>query len=154
MSILLTRPIDDGRKHREQSTMSSDVALATAQSRLLDIVGWLRAPLILAVAYYLGAEAAFYFGTLSDKIFALFWPPNVILFCALLLVPERRWAVFIAAAFVGHVVAEVRIGMHATQLLVAFVTNCMVALGSAVAVHRFLGGPPGSGPCARRASTF
>ena len=122
--------------------MSSDVALATAQSRLLDIVGWLRAPLILAVAYYLGAEAAFYFGTLSDKIFALFWPPNVILFCALLLVAERRWAVFIAAAFVGHLVAEVRIGMHATQLLVAFVTNCMVALGSAVAVRRFLGGPP------------
>jgi signal transduction histidine kinase len=122
--------------------MSSDVALPAAHSRLLHVASSLRAPLVLALAYYLGAEAAFYFGTLSDKIFALFWPPNVILFCALLLVPKRRWPVFIAAAFLAHVVAEVRIGMHATQLLMAFATNCMVALVSAVAVRRLLGGPP------------
>ena len=48
-------------------------------------------PLLIAVAYYLGAEAAFYIGTLSDRIFAPFWPPNVVLLSALLLVPMRRW---------------------------------------------------------------
>jgi integral membrane sensor domain MASE1 len=87
----------------------------------------LSAPVLVAVAYYLGAEAAFYIGTLSDRIFAPFWPPNVVLFCALLLATERRWWVFIAAAFPAHVVAELGVGMPAGQLLVAFVTNCMVA---------------------------
>ncbi len=102
----------------------------------------LRGPLVLALAYFLGAEAAFFIGTLSDKIFALFWPPNVILFCALLIVPQRQWWRYIAAAFVAHVVAELGVGMPVVQLLVAFVTNCMVALLNAYAVRRAICGPP------------
>ena len=94
------------------------------------------------LAYYLGAEAAFLIGTLSDKIFALFWPPNVILFCGLLLVPQRKWPVYITAAFVAHVAAETRVGMPATQLLVAFLTNCMVACLNAYFIRRLIGGPP------------
>jgi signal transduction histidine kinase len=101
-----------------------------------------RAPVLVAVAYYLGAEAAFYVGTLSDKIFAPFWPPNIILFCALLLAPERRWWLFIAASFPAHVVAELGVGMPLAQMLVAFATNCMVALVNAIAVRRLLRGPP------------
>lgn len=102
----------------------------------------LRGPLVLALAYFLGAEAAFFIGTLSDKIFALFWPPNVILFCALLIVPQRQWWRYIAAAFVAHVVAELGVGMPVLQLLVAFVTNCMVALLNAYVVRRSISGPP------------
>ena len=37
-----------------------------------------RGPLIAAIAYLAGAESAFLVGTLSDRIFAPFWPPNVI----------------------------------------------------------------------------
>ena len=99
-------------------------------------------PLLVAVAYFLGAEIAFFIGTLSDKIFAPFWPPNVVLFCALLLVPERRWWLYIAAVFPPHVVAELIVGMPAGQLLVAFVTNCMVAVISAFLVRRLVGGAP------------
>ena len=55
--------------------------------RLADFRRELNGPLIAALAYYLGAEAAFFVGTLSDKIFAPFWPPNIVLFCALLLSP-------------------------------------------------------------------
>src|SRR5262249_45335634 len=95
-----------------------------------------------ALIYFLGAEAAFYIGTLSDRIFALFWPPNVVLFCALLIVPQRRWWLYIAAAFPAHVIAEVGVGMPAPQLLVAFATNCMVALLNAYGVRRFVGDPP------------
>jgi hypothetical protein len=43
----------------------------------------LHGPALAALIYFLGAEAAFYIGTLSDQIFALFWLPNVVLFCAL-----------------------------------------------------------------------
>ena len=110
---------------------------------------WLRAPiaslqgpLLVALIYFLGAEAAFYIGTLSDRIFALFWPPNVVLFCALLIVPRRRWWLYIAAAFPAHMIAELGVGMPMAQLLVAFATNCMVALLNAYGVHRFVGDPP------------
>src|SRR5499425_1095700 len=113
--------------------MNSDIAVPLLLSRVRRMKVPLRGPLLVALAYYLGAEAAFYIGTLSDQIFALFWPPNVILFCALLIVPQRVWWLYIAAAFPAHVVAELGVGMPVAQLIVAFATNCMVALLSAYA---------------------
>jgi hypothetical protein len=59
----------------------------------------LKTPLLVSVGYYLGAEIAFYIGTSSDQIFALFWPPNVILFFALVTAPQSRWWVYLAAVF-------------------------------------------------------
>jgi signal transduction histidine kinase len=132
--------------------MNSDIA-APSRSHTRRWKVPLRGPLLLALAYFLGAEAAFYIGTLSDRIFALFWPPNVILFCALMIVPQRDWWLYIAAAFPAHVVAELGVGMPAPQLLVAFATNCMVALLNAYAVRRFAGDPPWLGTF-RKASTY
>jgi integral membrane sensor domain MASE1 len=120
-------------------SINSDVALL---SRVRNSPPTLSGPLLVALIYYLGAQAAFYIGTLSDQIFALFWPPNVVLFCALLIVPQRRWWLYIAAAFPAHLIAEFGVGMPVTQALVAFATNCMVALLNAYGVHRFVGGPP------------
>ena len=110
-------------------------------------------PLLVGLAYYLGAQFAFLIGTLSDQVFALFWPPNVILFCALLFRPWREWLTLIAAAFVAHVAAEVGVGMAVPQLLVAFVTNCLVALLNAYAVRRLLDPPPWLGTF-RRMGTY
>ena len=115
------------------------------QSARMQQPKWLRsirAPFLVALAYYIGAQGAFAIGTLSDRIFAPFWPPNVILFCTLLLVPKRRWWVYSAAAFPAHVLAEMRVAMPAAPALVAFVTNCAVALLSAFGVRRILGEPP------------
>jgi PAS domain S-box-containing protein len=110
--------------------------------RLTDFGRELHVPLIAALAYYVGAEAAFFVGTLSDKIFAPFWPPNIVLFCALLLSPYRRWWLFILAVLPAHVLAEIRVGMDTAQLLVAFATNCAVAAANAAALRRMIGGPP------------
>jgi signal transduction histidine kinase len=96
----------------------------------------------VAVGYYLGAQAAFAVGTLSDRIFAPFWPPNIILFCALLLVPKRQWWVYIAAALPAHFIAEMTVAMPLAQSVVAFVTNCMVAVLSAFLIRRFVQEPP------------
>ena len=117
----------------ESSTLFSGLRQATRP---------LQGPALVALAYFVGAEVAFYIGTLSDRIFALFWPPNVILFCALLIVPQRSWWLYVAAAFPAHVAAELGVGMGAPQLLVAFATNCLVVLLNAYAVRRFVGGPP------------
>src|SRR3954467_13359742 len=100
------------------------------------------APALVAVAYYVGAQAAFAVGTLSDRIFAPFWPPNIILFCALLLVPKNRWWLYIAVTFPAHVIAEMGVGMPPSQNLMAFGTNILIAILNAVAVRRFLKRPP------------
>jgi signal transduction histidine kinase len=110
-------------------------------------------PLLLAFLYFLGAQAAFAVGTLSDRIFAPFWPPNVILFCALLLVPTRQWWVYIAAAIPAHVIAETTVAMPPGQILVAFLTNCMVAILNAWGIRRFLREPPWFGTM-RNASIY
>ena len=120
----------------------SSLASSKAPVGLRQVLRPLQGPILVALLYFLGAEAAFYIGTLSDQIFALFWPPNVILFCALLIVPQRSWWAYVAAAFPAHVAAEFTVGMPAPQLLVAFATNCLVVLPNAWAVRRFVGGPP------------
>jgi len=135
-----------------QSTTSFDADPQSIRLRWTWLRQW-HAPVLVALAYYAGAEAAFYVGTLSDKIFAPFWPPNVILFCALLLAPERRWWLFIAATFPAHVIAEFGVGMPTDQMLVAFATNCAVALLNAFAMRRLVPGPPWLSDL-RRASLF
>jgi signal transduction histidine kinase len=101
-----------------------------------------RGPLFVALAYYLGAQAAFFIGTLTDRMIAPFWPPNIVLFCALLLVPKRQWWMYIAAAFPAHLIAETTVAMPVAQSLVAFASNCLFAVLSAFGVRRFLTGPP------------
>jgi signal transduction histidine kinase len=102
----------------------------------------LRKPVAVAVAYFVGAEIAFFIGTLSDKIFAPFWPPNIVLFCALVLVPWKRWWLYILAAFPAHIAAELGVGMDAPQLFIAFLTNVLVAVLNAAAMQRFVGPLP------------
>jgi len=124
------------------STVEVDPARGTTLSALRRLLVDARMPLLVGLAYYLGAQFAFLIGTLSDQGFALFWPPNVILFCALLFRPRREWPALIAVAFVAHVIAELGAGLALPQLLVAFVTNCLVALLNAYGVRRLLDPPP------------
>ena len=70
----------------------------------------LRLPAIVFIAYFLGAEAAFLIGTLSDSIFAPFWPPNIILFYVFLRTPYTDWWKILAAAFPAHVATELQVG--------------------------------------------
>jgi signal transduction histidine kinase len=102
----------------------------------------IRAPLVTSIAYWAGAEFAFLVGTLSDSIFAPFWPPNSILFCALLSARYADWWRFLVAVFPAHVIAELQIGMDWPQLMVAFLTNCAIALLSAWTIRWLLGRPP------------
>ena len=97
---------------------------------------------VVAIAYLLGCEIAFLIGTLSDKIFAPFWPPNIVLLCALVFTPTRNWWIYILAAFPAHVIAESGVGMPIPQMLVAFSTNCLVATLNALAMRKLLGEPP------------
>jgi signal transduction histidine kinase len=116
-------------------------ALLTRAGRVVPPGGHLTKALLVAVAYYLGAELAFWVGTLS-YFFAPLWPPNMILFCALLLAPYRSWWLYIAAALPAHVAAETGMGMDALPLLGAFACNSALALSSAAALRWLSDGPP------------
>lgn len=122
--------------------MTSDVSALSIESRGIRFWKTAYLPVVVAVAYYAGAQLAFLVGTFSDKIFAPFWPPNVVLFCALLLSESRRWWLCLAAALPAHALAEIQVGMGVPQMLVAFATNCIVALVNAIGVKKFVPGPP------------
>jgi signal transduction histidine kinase len=110
-----------------------------------------RTPFLLAIAYYVGAQAAFLVGTLSDRTFAPFWPPNIVLLCALLLAPRSRWVIYVAATFPAHVIAEITVSMPFGQSMVAFATNCLVAILGAAGVRWLLKEPPWFGSLNRAA---
>jgi PAS domain S-box-containing protein len=98
-------------------------------------------PVLVGIGYYLGAQVAFYIGTLT-QMFAPFWPPNVVLLCALLVVPERQWWKYVLAAFPAHLIAELGVEMPLPQLLLAFVCNTGVATLTAISLRRLVNGPP------------
>ena len=124
--------------------IAPDMSMRSLQKRAERFGGanTVRNVLIVAIAYYLGAEIAFLIGTLSDRIFAPFWPPNIVLFCALLITPPRQWWIYIAAALPAHILAELRVGMPVSQFIVAFATNCLVSIANAFAVQRLMVEPP------------
>src|SRR5262245_9260703 len=109
--------------------------------KLRDVAGPWFAPIIIAAGYFFSAHAAFLVGTLSDRIFAPFWPPNAVLFCGLLLTRPAKWPAILAATFPAHLMAELYVGMSSTALLWAYATNCAVAISNAL-VLRWLSSPP------------
>lgn len=120
--------------------MDGGVLARANRSKLRAPASWL-APIAVAVAYFAAAHAAFLIGTLSDKIFAPFWPPNAVLFCGLLLTRPRTWWSIIAATLPAHVLAELYVGMAAVPIGIAFVTNCTLAVLNA-ATLLWLSSPP------------
>lgn len=120
----------------------STLAFPARPSRSLGLTHALAGPAAAGLLYLLGAETAFLIGTLSDRIFAPFWPPNIVLFCFFLLVPPRQWWLYVAVVFPAHVIVEVGVGMPVPQLLAAYATNVAVAMLNAAATKTLLGPLP------------
>lgn len=120
----------------------SALVLPGLQNRLLGWPSAFAGPAMAGLFYLLGAESAFLIGTLSDRIFAPFWPPNIVLFCVFLLVPYERWWLYLVFIFPAHAIAEIGVGMPLSQLLVAFATNTAVAMLNATAARALIGPLP------------
>ena len=99
-----------GNELPENAAMTTIAHPLSGWKRVVAPAAAVRGPLLAALAYFVGAESAFLVGTLSDRIFAPFWPPNVILFAVLLLAPTSRWWLYVLAATPAHVVAELQVG--------------------------------------------
>ncbi len=67
-----------------------------------------------------------------------FWPPNAILFAALLLIAERDRATCLVLAYPAYVIAELWIGFDAASSLVFAAANC-IGVGVALLIYNWLG---------------
>lgn len=98
------------------------------------------AALLVAVAYYAGANLGFVL-RLPPATPSVLWPPNTILTAALLLSPPRRWGVFLLAALPAHLAAELGMGWPISLVVSLFVTNCSQAVIAAAGIRWFSDAP-------------
>src|SRR5215510_13062208 len=85
------------------------------------------AALVVASAYYIGAQIGFGL-TFQPHPVSTLWPPNSILFAALLLSPVRSWWFLLLAAFPAHLLVQLNANIPVTMILSWFVSNCSEAL--------------------------
>jgi integral membrane sensor domain MASE1 len=70
---------------------------------------------------------------------SVLWLPNSILLAVLLIVPFRRWPVYLAAAFPAQMLVSVGTGAPPITLALLFLTNCADASLGAFLVRRIRG---------------
>jgi signal transduction histidine kinase len=126
---------DAGALAGEPSTARGDATPTVLDRRTLVAAG------IVAVGYYAGVQVGLAFTPIDEPVSVL-WPPNAILFAALLLAPPRVWWVLIAAVFPAHVAAELVLGVPLWMVLCWYVSNVAEALLGAAVMIRYLGGTP------------
>jgi PAS domain S-box-containing protein len=96
---------------------------------------------LVFVGYYLGAKLGLALTFLPNPISVL-WPPNSILFAALLLVPMANWWVVLVAALPAHLLSELQGRVPVPMVLCWFVSNVSEAMIGAYLVRRFTQGTP------------
>lgn len=97
------------------------------------------AALALGVAYYAGAKVGLVLTSATSPVSVL-WPPNALLFGALLLAPHRWWAWLIAAVFPAHLLAELQGGVPLPMVLGWFASNVSEAVIGASLARWLAGG--------------
>jgi PAS domain S-box-containing protein len=94
--------------------------------------------LAVSVAYYVGAKIGFAL-TFQPHPVSTLWPPNAILFAALLLSPKRWWWVVLLAAFPAHLLTQVNANVPPLMILCWFISNCSEALIGAGLLRYLIG---------------
>ena len=88
--------------------------------------------LLVAAAYYLGAQLGFALQS-PNAPQSVLWLPNSILLGVLLITPMREWPLYIVAAFPAQMMMAWEAGAPPVTLALLFVTNCAdAALGAYV----------------------
>jgi PAS domain S-box-containing protein len=90
----------------------------------------------VAGAYYAGTKLGLLLTPVGQPISTL-WPPNAILFAALLLAPPRRWLLLVAAVLPVHLIVQLSSGIPLTTSLGWYCSNISEALLGAGCLHLF-----------------
>jgi len=93
------------------------------------VVPWHRIglALLVCVGYYLGARLGLAL-TFDPLPISVLWPPNAVLFAALLLVPTSNWWIVLAAALPAHLASELPAGIPFPMVISWYVSNMSEAL--------------------------
>jgi two-component system sensor kinase FixL len=89
--------------------------------------------MLVCVGYYVGAKLGLAL-TFQPHPVSVLWPPNAILFAALLLVHPGRWVAVLAAALPAHLLAELQGGIPLLMVLSWYVSNVAEAVIGATCV--------------------
>jgi two-component system sensor kinase FixL len=95
----------------------------------------LRVAALVGLSYYVGARIGLAL-TFSPVPMAVLWPPNSLLFAALVLTPTRWWWAALAGAFPAHLLAELQGGVPISMVLCWFASNTTEAVIGALIVRR------------------
>jgi len=98
-------------------------------------------PLLLAAAYYLGAQIGFALQS-PNAPQSVLWLPNSILLAALLRVPIREWPKYLVVAFPAHMLVALGAGVPPLTMTLIYGTNCADAALGAYLVRRISGRDP------------
>jgi integral membrane sensor domain MASE1 len=97
-------------------------------------------PVLVAVAYYLGAQVGFAMQS-PNAPQSVLWLPNSILLATLLITPYRQWPLYLIVAFPAHMLVASGAGAPLPTLALLFLTNCADATLGAWLVRRLSGSP-------------
>src|SRR6188768_677183 len=111
-----SRPIPDRRREVRNTVRARDPAMSPAVITFMPSLGSQREgtrPGLLRTVYWLLASTACYYVatqiawslTFPDSKVSLFFPPQAVLLCVLLLVPTRHWWAYVLAAAGAHFLA-------------------------------------------------
>jgi PAS domain S-box-containing protein len=95
---------------------------------------------LVFASYYLGARLGLAL-TFQPYPVSVLWPPNAILFAALLLLPPRRWWMVAVGALPAHLLAELQGGVPMSMVLCWFVSNVAEAVIGATCVRAMVARP-------------
>jgi PAS domain S-box-containing protein len=127
----------------EPSSLSYNAAAIGAPSsseEAIPLVWLFGGPVIIGLAYYLGAWLGIAL-TLPSSPISTLWPPNSILFAALLLAPTRWWWWILLGCLPAHLASELPSGFPPVLVLGWYVSNCTEALVGALILRRVLKAP-------------
>jgi len=100
-----------------------------------------RAALLVALGYYVGAKIGIAL-TLESTSVSTLWPPDAILLAGLVLTPVRSWVGVCAATFVAHLAVQLEGGVPLAMILGRYVSTSAGALVGAAAFRRLHTGEP------------
>lgn len=105
------------------------VRVGTSASRLVlpASLNHLAKAVLVAVAYYLGTRIGFAI-TPAEQPISTLWPPNAIVFAALLLAPPSTWWMLVLAVLPVHLFVQLGSGVPLTTSLGWYGTNISEAL--------------------------
>ena len=83
--------------------------------------------LSVSAGYFVGAKVGFAL-TFQPHPVSTLWPPNSILFAALLLTPIRWWWFLLVAVFPAHFLTQLNADIPLPMMLCWFISNCTEAL--------------------------